>query len=152
SRCDLFAPWAPIFSAAISSRGYAYAVAVERAPHFLFNPLHGASADANQAGDLQDARTLLQMTQDSFLYRRGYPRAAELRALFCGPLTPCFASLGDQGPPNPGKGAVTLKHQFPRRRRRVDRLLLEEQINATSFEPLNGAEKVNQRPSKPVNR
>jgi len=56
-----------------ASRGLA---CVERARHLVLDTLHCASADTDQARSLQDACALAQMTQDSFLDRFVYPRAA----------------------------------------------------------------------------
>jgi hypothetical protein len=56
-----------------------------------------------------------------------------LLALFYGPLKPGMDSLADHAALKLGKGAGNLKHKLSGRRRGVDQLLVEVQINATGL-------------------
>jgi hypothetical protein len=56
------------------------ACSVERAGHFLLDALHCAGANAQLAGNLQDAHALAQMTLDSFFNGRTHPRASRTPA------------------------------------------------------------------------
>jgi hypothetical protein len=52
-----------------------------------------------------------------------------LLTLLYGPLKPGVDSLADHAALEFGEGARDLEHQFSGRRRRVDRLLIEVQVN-----------------------
>ena len=101
-----------------------------------------SGADAAFPSNRQHTLAGPQMALDSFFHCRGYLGPPEPLALLHGPLKPGADSLADHAALELGKGAGDLKHQPSGRRRRVDRLLVEVQINAASLKRLDRAEKV----------
>jgi hypothetical protein len=108
-----------------ASRGYA----VERAA----NPLHRAGINAKTLGNstytFTSVLTLIQGGQDSRLKLGGYARPAKSFALVLGPPKPGADSFCDHRPFKLGKHAHHLKHGLSARRRGVQALLVEEQID-----------------------
>src|SRR5262249_51696135 len=113
-----------IYGLSISSGGRG----VERAK-FSRNTLHSAGADANLAGNFEDALPGPQLTLDSFFQCWADLWPPELFALLYGPLEAHMDSLADHAALKLGKRARNLKHELAGRRGRVDRLLVEVQIN-----------------------
>src|SRR5262249_8001012 len=74
-------------------------------------------------------------------------RTSQTLALSLGALQPRLHTLADHGSLELGKCTRHLKHEPAGRSRRVDVLLLKEQVYAAGRELLNRAEKIDQRPS-----
>jgi hypothetical protein len=108
-----------IYGPSISSGGRG----VERAK-FPRNTLHSAGADANLAGNFEDALPRPQLILDSFFQGLGDLRPPELLTQFDGPLKAGIDSLPDHAALEFGKGTRHLKHELAGRRGRVDRLLI----------------------------
>src|SRR6516165_7100468 len=136
------------FTCALSaSRGRAD----ERAFHLLLNALYRASADAAFTRDLAYAFAATQMRLDA-LFKRGIdPRPAELRALCDRALKASVDALPDHAALKLGERAADLKHELAGRRRGVDRLLVEVEIDAAGLQRLDGAQQVDQASSDAIN-
>jgi adenylate cyclase len=67
-----------------------------------------------------------------------------------GPPKPCADTLADHAALKLGEGAGDLKHEPPGRRGRVNRLLVEVQIDAASLQLLNCAKEIDQRAAEPI--
>src|SRR5262245_28944265 len=126
-----------IYGPSISSGGRG----VERAK-FSRNTLHSAGADANLAGNFEDALPGPQLTLDSFFQGWADPWPPELFVLLYGPLEARMDSLADHAALKLGKCACNLKHQATGRRGGVDRLLVEVKINIASLQRLDRAEEI----------
>jgi len=136
-----------IICALSASRGHAD----ERAFHLLLNALHRTSADAALARDLPYAFAATQMRLDA-LFKRGIdPRPAELRALCDRALKASADALPDHAALKLGERAADLKHELAGRRRGVDRLLVEVEIDAAGLQRLDGAQQVDQASSDAIN-
>src|SRR5215469_11133003 len=109
-----------IYGPSISSGG----CGVERAGHLVLNALDGAGANANLAGNFEDALPGPQLSLDSFFQCWIDLWPPELFALLYGPLKASIDSLPDHAALEFGKGARHLKHELAGRRGRVDRLLI----------------------------
>src|SRR6516165_10790974 len=105
-----------IYGPSISSGGRG----VERAFHFLPDALDGAGANANLAGNFEDALPGPQLTLDSFFQGCADLWPPKLLALLHGPLKAGMDSLADHAALEFGKGARHLKHELAGGRRRVD--------------------------------
>jgi hypothetical protein len=108
-----------IYGPSISSGGRG----VERAK-FSRNTLHSAGADANLAGNFEDALPGQQLALDSFFQCWADLWPPELFALLYGPLEARMDSLADHAALKLGKSARHLKHELAGRCGRVDRLLI----------------------------
>jgi hypothetical protein len=64
---------------------------------------------------------------------------------------PRLDPLSDHGPLELGEGAGDLKHELSHRRGRVDRLLIQAQIDVDCLKVLDRAKQVNERASEPIN-
>src|SRR6516165_4215317 len=135
------------FTCALSaSRGRAD----ERAFHLLLNALHRAGADAALTRDLAYAFAATQMRLD-VLFKRGIdPRPAELRALCDSALKASVDALLDHAALKLGERAADLKHELAGRRRGVDRLLVEVQIDAAGLQRLDRAQQIDQASSDAI--
>jgi hypothetical protein len=116
----------------------------ERASQILLDALHRAGADAQLTRDLAYAFAATQMRLDTLFDVGVDPRPAELLALCYRALKARFDALSDHAALELGKCAGHLQHQLPRRRGRVDRLLIKVQVNPDCLERLDGIEQVNQ--------
>jgi hypothetical protein len=65
----------------------------ERVCHLLLNPLHGAGADADLAGDLEDTLPGAQLSLDTFFNGGADPWLAERFACLYGPLEASIDAL-----------------------------------------------------------
>ena len=90
------------------------------------------------------------MTLDSFFQGGVDLRSPELFAGLHGPPKPCADTLADHAALKLGEGAGDLKHEPPGRRGRVNRLLVEVQIDAASLQLLNCAKEIDQRAAEPI--
>src|SRR6516162_10155769 len=89
-----------IYGRSISSGGRG----VERAK-FSRNTLHSAGADANLAGNFEDALPGPQLTLDSFFHGIAYPWSAWISAFLCGALKPRMNPLPNHAAPKFAKCA-----------------------------------------------
>jgi hypothetical protein len=89
------------------------------------------------------------LTLDSF-----FQGGVDLRlfARLHGSPKPGADTLADHAALKLGKGARDLKHEPPGRGGRVNRLLVEVQIDAASLQLLNCAKEIDQRAAEPVDR
>ena len=92
--------------------------------------MHGASADADFARNLQDAAASLQMLPDALFQRFAYPRPTELRTGLYGPFQPGVYALTDHASLELSESARNLEHQTTGWRRGVECLLVKVQIDA----------------------
>src|SRR5215470_1372714 len=92
----------------------------ERAVHLIRNTLHGAVADANFAGDLDDAHTSAQTLLDALFNGRADPRPSERLASLDGALEAGVDTLTDHAALELRERAGDLKHELARWRRGVD--------------------------------
>src|SRR5215472_8518436 len=102
----------------------------ERAFHLLLNALHRTSADAALTRDLADAFAATQLRLDALFHSRIDPRPTELRALCDRALKAGVDALPDHAALKLGKRTADLKHELACRGGRVDRLLIEIQVDA----------------------
>jgi hypothetical protein len=121
-----------------------------RGRHFQLDPLDRAGPQPKHLGDPQYAHALLKLF--SSLALQGYVDLgpSEPRALSNSALEPRLDPLPDYRPLELGKGAGNLKHKPSHRRGRVDRLLIEVEIDADRLQVLDGAKQVDERASEPV--
>ena len=126
-----------------SRRGELHQVGLGRSSvldHCSLDPLHRAGSEAEGLCDFKDARSLGEVASGLPLdcaRHLGPPQPL--------PLRPSAAETGVDALPDHGalelsKSPANLKHQATSRRGRVDRLLVEVQINAARFEVLDGPE------------
>src|SRR5262249_31689167 len=80
------------------------------------------------------ALTLIQGGQDSLLKLGGYPRPAKLFALLFGPPKPGTDSFCDHRTLKLGKYTHHLEHRLARRRRCVQALLVQEQVDVEGMQ------------------
>jgi hypothetical protein len=92
------------------------------------------------------------LTLDSFFQGGVDLRSPELFARLHGSPKPGANTLADHAALKLGKGARDLKHEPPGRRGRVNRLLVEVQIDAASLQLPNCAKEIDQRAAEPVDR
>jgi hypothetical protein len=129
------------------------ACAVERAAllrHLARNALDRPGANAALFRNRQHALLGPQQTLNSLFELSRYPRATQLFALFHGPLEPRIDAVTDHAAFEFSECSRDLKHEATRGGRRVDRLLIEVQVDAIMLERLDGAEQVDQRTAQPV--
>src|SRR6516164_5513517 len=124
----------------------------ERAFHLLLNALHRASADAALTRDLAHALAGAQLRLDALFKGSIDPRPTELLALRHGALEASMNTLPDHAALKLGKRTADLKHELACRGGRVDRLLIEVQIDAAGLQRLDRAQQIDQRAAQPVDR
>ena len=131
--CELLCVY--VICAASASRGHAD----ERAFHLLLNALHRAGADAALARDLAHARAGAQVRLDALFDGWIDFRPTKLLALCDRPLEASVDAMPDHAALKLGKGTADLKHQLACRCGRVDRLLVEVQVDAAGLQRLDRA-------------
>ena len=104
--------------------------------------LNGPAAHATLAGDLQDAFAGAQLRLDALFNGSIDPRPAELLALRYGALKAGMNTLPDHAALKLGECTADLKHQLAGRRGRVDRLLVEVQIDAAGVQGFDDVQQV----------
>src|SRR6516225_1871271 len=123
----------------------------KRAIHLLPNALHRSCADAALTRHLPYAFAATQMRLDA-LFKRGIdPRPTELRALCDRAFKASVDALPDHAALKLGKRTADLKHELAGRRRGVDRLLVEVEIDAAGLQRLDRAQQVDQASSDAIN-
>jgi hypothetical protein len=120
------------------------------------DPLHRARINAKALGDaahtFTSALTLVQGRLDSFLKLGGYPRSAESFALVLGPPKTSADSFCNHRALELGKHAHHLKHGFASRRRGVETLLMQKQVDVQGMQFRQETDQVLQAAAKPVHR
>src|SRR5262245_56315473 len=76
----------------------------------------------------------------------------EPRPLLSRPGEPGEHALADHGALEFGENAHHLEHRLPGRRRGVDTLLMQEEVDALGVKFLQEAEEVHERPAEPIDR
>jgi hypothetical protein len=117
---------------------YALAASRARAVERAADPLHRAWINAKTLGNathtFTGARTVAQSGLDTFLKFGRYPWTAKLFAFVLGPPKPGADSFCDHGPLKLGEHAHHLKHCLTARRRGVQALLMQEQIDVEGMQ------------------
>jgi hypothetical protein len=80
------------------------------------------------------------------------PPAAKLNAIRLGPAQTGHDAFADHRPFELGEYSQHLEHRPPRRRRRIEALLVQEQVDALGVEFAQEVEQVNQRPAQAIDR
>ena len=117
-------------------------------------PLHRARINAKTLGNtthaFTSALTLVQGGLNSLLKLGGYPRPAKSFALVLGSPKPGTDSLCDHRPLKLRKDAHHLKHGLAARRRGVQALLMQKQVDMEGVQLGQEANKVLQAPAEPI--
>jgi hypothetical protein len=120
--------------------------------HLRLDPLHGATSDTVCGGYLQDALVAFrQGTLNAGLGLGVDLRTAERRTVGTGALQASVDAADDHGTLELGENAKHLKHRFTGGRGRIDRLLMQVQINASGVDFAQESDQVLQGSSKPIN-
>ena len=100
------------------------------------DPLHRAGIDAELLGDFANTRAtrLVKRLMDSHFEFRGNRRPAKPFALALGPRKPSADSFLDYAALELGKDAHHLEHRLAGRRRGVETLLVQEQVDPESMQ------------------
>jgi len=103
------------------------------------NTLHRAGADATLTRDLAHAFAGAQLRLDALFDGWIDFRPTKLLALCDRPLEASVDAMPDHAALKLGKGTADLKHQLACRCGRVDRLLVEVQVDAAGLQRLDRA-------------
>src|SRR5215472_13219087 len=126
----------------------------DRADERAGDPLHGAGINAEALGDSTDtftgALTLVQGGLNMLFKLGGYARPPKLFALVLGAPKPGADSFCDHRPLKLGEHAKHLKHGLPARRRGVQALLMQEQINVQGMQLGQEGNKILQAAAEPI--
>ena len=91
-----------------------------------------------------------QSLSDTLFQLRSYPRPSEPFALALGPRQASTDPFLNHGPLELGKHAHHLKHRLSSRRRRVEALLMQEQVDTEGMQLGQKADKVLQAAAQPI--
>src|SRR6476661_8893073 len=119
-------------------------------PKLVCDALDRPSPDAERLGNLQDTHALRKLLSNLTFRRTVYLRPAELHPLSNRALEAGFDALANHCALKLSERAGDLENELAHRRRRVDGLLVEVEIDPTSLQMPDGAEQVEQRPTKPI--
>jgi len=115
------------------------------------NTLHRAGADATLTRDLAHAFAGAQLRLDALFDGWIDFRPTKLLALCDRPLEASVDAMPDHAALKLGKGTADLKHQLACRCGRVDRLLVEVQIDA-AVQRLDRTQQIDERTAQAVDR
>src|SRR6516225_6950489 len=128
----------------------------DRADERAGDPLHGGWIDAKASGDLANAVASIlasfQSRADAPLNVGRYARPSKLFALVLGPPKPRADSFGDHRALKLRKHTHHLKHGLAARRRGVQALLVQEQIDPKRVQLGQEANKILQAAAEPIHR
>src|SRR5882762_5735850 len=106
------------------------------------NPLHHTGSNAEGAADLQDAHAIGFKLAYARLYGRRHWAPTELCPFRFGPRQARVHPFSNDAALKLCKYAEHLEHRFARGRRRVEPLLMQEQIDAPVMKSLQDAEQI----------
>src|SRR5450631_3266898 len=109
------------------------------------NPLHHTRPNADGAADLQNAHAFSFQLTNARFDRRLHRSPAKLRTLSLGSRQARVDPFSDDAAFELGKHAEHLEHRLARGSRRVEPLLMQEQIDALVMKSLQDAEQIRQR-------
>src|SRR6516164_6884500 len=115
------------------------------------NALHRAGADATLTRDLAHALAGAQLRLDALFDGWINFRPTKLLALCDRPLEASVDAMPDHAALKLGKGTANLKHQLACRCGRVDRLLIEVEIDTAGLQRLDSAQEIDQASSDAIN-